>query len=360
MRRIIYLIVVAILCSLSFEGYSQLNRKNLKKNNRRIGSFRGKKSHFGKEKVYNSFGFGVNSMNYYGDLAPRPDKISTDISYTKPGFSLSFTHRFGPRYSLTASYLWGTLKGSDHESADPLNASGRSRYIRNLSFRNRINEFSLVANLDLFQNMATYISRVKWTPYVFLGIAVLRHNPQGLAPDKLLDGNANPDAGKWVDLRPLGTEGQYANLLDTDANHGIKPYKLIQPAIPFGVGARFRINPLIDVSAEVGFRYLFFDYIDDVSQNYIDLSLLPGDLAKAMAYRTHELVGDEKLATIGEPINEIPETARDGTIYNLQPGYGKEHPNNLRGNKKDNDVYMIVTAKLTYILGKTFHRAKFR
>jgi hypothetical protein len=54
------------------------------------------------------------------------------------------------------------------------------------------------------------------------------------------------------------------------------------------------------------------------------------------------------------------ETARDGNTYMLLPGYGKEHPDNLRGNKSDKDLYMVTTLRLTYILGKTFHRAKFR
>jgi hypothetical protein len=351
MKRIVYLIVVVVLCSLSFDGYSQLNRKNIKKNNRKIGSFRGKKSHFGKDKIYNMIGYSLNSLNYYGDLAPRPNKISTDISYTKPAVAISLSHRFGPRYTLTAAFMFGTLKGSDHESADEFDDSGKARYKRNLSFRNRINEASLVASLDLFENMATYISRVRMTPYIFAGIAVFKHNPQALAPSKFLDGSVNPDGGKWINLHDIGTEGQGRTLLPTDVNYGIKPYKLVQPAIPFGVGMRFRINPLMDISGEASFRYLFTDYIDDVSGNYVDLGVFGTDeLAKSLSYRSSEL---PDLAT-------QPELARDGKTYNLVPGYGKEYPNNVRGNKKDKDVYMVVTAKLTIILGKTFHRAKFR
>jgi hypothetical protein len=32
----------------------------------------------------------------------------------------------------------------------------------------------------------------------------------------------------------------------------------------------------------------------------------------------------------------------------------------VRGNKNDRDIYMVTTIRLTYILGKNFHRAKFR
>jgi hypothetical protein len=362
MRKLLYLIVVGIFCSLSFDSYAQLNRKNIKKNNRRIGNFKGKKSHFGKDKIYNSLGFSVNALNYYGDLAPRPSKISTDISFTKPALGLSFTHRFGPRYSVIGSFMYGTLKGSDAQSADQGDLqNGLARYKRNLSFRNRIQELTVVAQLDLFENMATYISRVKWTPYVFAGITVFHHDPKALAPATLLDGSPNPEAGKWVDLHALGTEGQYANLRETDVNYGIKPYKLIQPAIPFGLGFRFRVNEVIDLAGELGFRYLFTDYVDDVSQNYVDLGLFgSNELAKAMSYRSNELT-----QFAGDRVPEV--STVDGKTYYLLPGYGKElggankgDKGNVRGNKNDKDVYMVTTIRVTYILGKTFHRAKFR
>jgi hypothetical protein len=355
MRKIFYLIVIALVCAVGNEGYCQLSRKTIKKNNRRIGHFRGKKQHFGKEKIYNAIGISANAFNYYGDLAPLPNKFSTDIAYTRPAIGLSFAHRFGPRYTLTSSFMAGTLTGSDAESADKTDTkNAQFRYKRNLSFRNRIKEVSVVASLDLFENMATYISRVKWTPYAYLGFTILHHNPKALAPELLIDGSANPEAGKWVALQKLGTEGQNNDLKSSDINHGIKPYKLIQPAIPFGLGLRFRVNEVMDFSAELGFRYLFTDYIDDVSRNYVDLgSFGDNELAKAMSYRSNELTEFES--------QQVPEVSEyDGKTYDLLPGYGKEYPENMRGNAADRDVYMVTSLKLTYIVGKTFHRAKFR
>jgi len=192
MRKLIYLIVAVLAITLldsGSEAYGQMNRRTVKKNNRRISHYRGRKSHFSKEKRYNMAGFSLNALNYYGDLAPRPSRFSTDISFTKPALAFSFTHRFGPRYSLTGSFMYGTLKGSDKESANKNDeGNGIYRYDRNLSFRNRIKEFTVVATFDLFQNMSTYISRVKWTPYAFLGITGFFHNPQALAPKYEVDG----------------------------------------------------------------------------------------------------------------------------------------------------------------------------
>jgi hypothetical protein len=346
MRRgfVIFLALAAFL--LTIDSEAQMNRKKIKKNNRSIAHYKGKKRGFDPAKKYNALGISLNALNYYGDIAPLPNRISTDIGFTRPAIGVSFTHRFGPFYQLTGGFSYGTLAGSDAESADPSDDNSAYRYVRNLSFRNRIKELSLVGQFDLFPNQGTYISRVRWTPFAFAGLAVFHHNPQ-----------AQDANGEWVNLQPLGTEGQYAQLNPTDANYGIKPYKLIQLAIPFGIGARFRVNEVLDISAEFGFRYLFTDYIDDVSQNYVNLDLL-SDEAKGFSYRSN-LVNPNSSAKV----EEIMSNTHPTLTYNGSPlvnGYGNEHPGNVRGNKNDRDIYTITTIRLTYILGKTFHRAKFR
>jgi hypothetical protein len=362
MRKLLYLIIAFALLASGNEAYAQMNRRAIKKNNKRISSFRGRKAWFGKEKRYDAIGFGVNALNYYGDLSPKPSIFSTDIKFTRPAFAISWSHRFGPRYTLMASFMYGTLKGSDSKSADERDTdNGLQRYQRNLSFRNRVKELSVVAMFDLFENQSTYISRVKWTPYLFAGIAVFTNNPQAQAPATDLQGNPLAGGGKWVDLQPLGTEGQYSVLQPGDANNGIKPYHKIQPSIPIGIGARFRINEVMDFSAEIGFRYTFTDYLDDVSKSYVDLGVFGNnELAKAMSYRSNEI----DPATLKDPSYETY-TGRDGQSYTVLAGYGNEKTyasgdTNVRGNKKNKDMYMVTTFRLTYIIGKTFHRAKFR
>lgn len=351
MRKLIIRSLCLVVLMFAVTGaWAQLNRKTIKKNNKRIANFRGKKSGFAKDKIYNAIGFSINALNYYGDLAPRPNRISTDISFTRPGFGISFAHRFGPRYTLQGQFMFGTIRGSD-ESADKGDLSnGVFRYQRNLSFRNQIKELSLVAYFDLFENESTYISRVRWTPYIYVGVAGFLHNPQAIAPATDLQGNPLPEAGQWVKLRPLGTEGQYATLNSTDANFGIKPYSTTHFALPIGIGARFRINEVMDIWADLGLRYTFTDYLDDVSQNYVDLGVLSSPLAKAMSYRSNSI----------NPTNTISYVGRDGQTYQVIPGYGQEFPDNIRGSKADQDVYMVTSIRLTYILGATFHRAKFR
>lgn len=353
MRKLQLAVVVLVLIAFgSHDALGQFNRKSIKRNNKRIATYRGKKSSFDKTKRYNALGISINALNYYGDIAPRPSKLSTDISFTRPAIGISFAHRFGPRYTLQAQFMYGNLKGSDNKSADQGDLSnGVFRYQRNLSFRNQLKELSVVAVFDLFENESTYIGRVAWTPYAFIGAAGFLNNPEAQAPATDLQGNALPDAGKWVKLRPLGTEGQYSKLDPTDANYGIKPYKVAQIAIPFGLGIRLRLTEVLDFSADIGFRYTFTDYLDDVSKNYVDLGVLNSPLAKAMSYRTGEL---------GALKNPTTYTARDGNTYTVESGYGMEHHDNMRGSKNDKDVYMVTSFKISYILGATFHRAKFR
>lgn len=358
MKKIVYLLLATVLLiAVDYDAQGQMNRRQIKKNNKRIGSFRGKKSHFDKNKVYNAVGISLNAFNYYGDLSPSDKKISTDLSQTRPAIGVSFVHRFGPRYQLVGSFTYGGIRGSDNDSQDPDDASAGFRYTRNLSFRNRIKELSAVAQIDLFENQSTYISRVPWTPYLYAGLAVFHHNPQAQAPEFDAAGNPTGKKGEWVDLQPLGTEGQNADLLESDVNHGLKPYKRIQFAIPFGFGARFRVNEVIDIAAEFGFRYTFTDYLDDVSGNYVDLGVFENNvLAAAMSYRSNE-VATPNQTYVG----------RNGQTYNVVAGYGSEFGGttpddrgNLRGNNENKDIYMLTTIRVTYILGKTFHRAKFR
>jgi hypothetical protein len=340
--------IIGLLGVFSQEAYSQINRNKIKKNNRNISNFRGNKNSF-KRNVYNAIGISLNAFNYYGDLSPSAKRLSTDLSFTRPAIGGSFVHRFGPRYQLVASFTLGGIKGSDKESADPNDSDAAFRYVRNLSFRNRIQELSIVGQVDLFENQATYISRVRWTPYVYAGVALFHHNPQAQVPDTDLNGNSFSNAGEWVDLKDLKTEGQ--------------DYKLIQAAIPFGIGARFRINELMDIAAEFGFRYTFTDYLDDVSSYYVDLRTLDSELARSMSYRSNEVeagVSDKVDAIIAN--RNLGYQAELG--YTTVAGYGhvngdENQTKNIRGTS-DNDLYMVSTIRLTYIINRNYHRAKFR
>lgn len=364
--RLLRLVLVIIIAGIVMSpAQAQLNRKKIKKNNKAMSKFHGKKNTFTKEKKYNYIAFSLNTMNYLGEIAPKAQWGSTKVGNTRPGFSLSYGHRFGPRYSFRGSFSYGRLTADDNKTADPGGDNSKYRWIRNSSFRNDILELSAVAIFDLYRNQGSYLSRVKLTPYLLVGIAAFHHNPQAKVPTEyVLPANtaptAFPNAGEWVDLKPLGTEGQNAELLSTDANFGIKPYSLWQVSIPIGIGVRYRLADALDISFDISVRWLFTDYIDDISKNYVDLGVLDSDLARAMSNRSRDPVAANGDARDLTGWNTVTYTGRDGQEYEVINGFGQEYPTNNRGGSGFNDLYFVSSFRIAYVLGGKFRRAKFR
>lgn len=304
-------------------------------------------------KKYTSLGINVNALNYFGDLAPKDDIFSTDLRLTRVGFGLFASRRLGPKFTARVSLNWGRVKGDDFESADPGGELSRYRYVRNLQFRNDIKELSVVGIFDFMENLATYRSRKDIAPYIFAGVAAFHHNPKALVPDvDVNNGNAPfPNAGEWVDLASFRTEGV--------------SYKKVQLAIPFGVGLRFKLEERWDLAFEVGYRHLFFDYVDDVSNNFVDLGSLSSDLARALSDRSREVTAVESGQTRQTGVIPNPLVSYispfDGTTYTTIAGYGRDARENVRGNNSDNDIYVMTGFHISYILGDSrFKRAKFR
>jgi len=369
MSRFFSCAILLILILLTEDAFSQLRskRRSYYSRSKNISNYTGERIRFPKVKRYNSVGVTLSALNYFGDLAPKSNIASTDISFTRPGVGVTFVHRYGPRYSLRGSFMWGRLKGDDF-NADPLGGiETRSRYIRNLHFRNDIKELSVVAMFDLFENNGTFYSRAKWTPYAFVGAAVVFHNPKAVAPSVDLNGNPLPEAGEWVDLQPLGTEGQNSEFVE-----GLDPYNKVVFAIPVGAGVRWRLPGNFDASFEIGYRQLFTDYIDDVSGNYVDLGVFDDELTKALSDRSQEPIAAS--AEEARNLDIIDEFSRlvtfisegDGQQYTVLAGYGQrrdpvgDDPGNLRGSDNDNDIYIVAQIQLTYIIGRSFGKAKYR
>ncbi len=344
----------------------QAQRKSkdyLQKKNKKISSYKGGSIHFDKNKRYLYVGFSVDALNYFGDLAPKNSIASTKISFTRPAFTIYSQYRITPNLSARGSFSWGRIVGDDFKSSDPYGENSRFNYVRNASFRNNIKELAVVAVWDIFPNHGTFLNRVQFTPYVFAGAAVFHHNPKGKAPelDKLLQPLA--EAGEWVALRPLGTEGQLSEFYD------VKKYSLFQASIPFGFGVRAKLQKRLDFEFEVGYRYLFTDYIDDVSSMYVDLGALGSELARAMSDRSH-LSNEPTSVNSGELRDRtaIEATASthqytsqfNGETYTVYRGFGQDALNNNRGNSGDKDIYIVTSFKLSYIITGSFNKAKFR
>ena len=345
---------------------------------------------FTKRKKYTSVGGSLNAMNYVGDLDPGQSFLSPNLRFTRYNLSACIVWRMQPRISLRTNLSAGRIMGDDRKGSKP-KGNDKFRWNRNLSFRNDMLEFKLDAIFDLFENRGTFKKRPDYTPYAFIGFAMFYHNPK-----------AKFD-GKWVALKLLSTEGQ--GLPAINGRKPPKPYSLIQPAIPFGVGFRYKLDRQLDIAFEIGWRATFTDYIDDVGGFYYDRQTLidkKGIKAAQLADRSLEIgnsgeyitsFDDQTLQTIIDD-EDFPGhylIDQDGNLVSSNPliwnwegdpndpnnlpswyyvnGYG--HDGDQRGDlrtKKDGtfedrgrkDWYIVTGFHLTYILRGQIICPKFR
>ena len=352
------------------DAMSQMRSKRKIRRNKRsrinIGNrqatFSGKRLPFANAKQYLTVGISANALNYFGDIVPRDNVFSTDIAYTRPGLGISSTARLGPAFSVRAAFMYGRISSSDFGVADPENTEASYRYVRNLQFRNNIKDLSLVGMLDLFPNTATVSLRMRFTPYVFAGISVFHHNPQGKVPQEaifleshLAEPFVPTEAGQWVPLKPLQTEGPD------------NTYRNFQISVPLGAGVRFRLSNWFDIEGEVSYRYLFTDYLDDVSGNYVDKGLLDSNLAKVMSDRSLEptdvISGDPRAIYSAEGVLDrtlYTYTGADSETYVHLAGYGQPHESAIRGNRGDNDIFVTTTIRLVMMVSRLNLRGSVR
>ncbi|MCU0437038.1 MAG: porin family protein [Raineya sp.] len=294
-----------------------------------------------------SVGVGLGVANYFGDIVPKANDVSTDIKYTRLSPSIDVAYQFTEQFAVEADIAWVRLISSDFETADPRNVRHRYRFMRNQNFRNDVFEFAISGEFDFKPTIGGIFRRPTWRPYVFGGIAGFYHNPKGMTPD-----------GRWVDLQPLRTEGQGLRATE-DLSNGVtgtyksKPYSLVNIAIPFGAGIKYRLTDNLDIAFEIGYRFTFTDYLDDVSGNYANAADLAAfnPLSATMANRTTEnrdpISGDVRdWSPVAESTNG---TGLDGRLeprFQTINGFGRA--GDKRGEAKDRDIYIVNTFRLQY------------
>lgn len=347
-------LIIIWLCFSFFNDasaqHSKQKKRQYKSRSNRTSQFTGKKLVFANEKHYLTLGVSVNALNYFGDIAPKSYMGSTDISFTRPGLGVSSSARIGSSLAVRAEFLYGQLSSSDYKAADPNDEIAIYRYARNLHFRNNIKDFSVVGTYDFFANPGAVMYRIGFTPYIFGGVSVFHHNPKALVPEEaVLYPNSTltlPEAGKWVALRPLHTEGKE------------NAYSAFQISFPAGFGARYRVNQVMDIEAEMSYRYLLTDYIDDISQNYVDKGTLESELAKVMSDRSLEttdaLTGEIRYQNMKNTEfnrNVVTYLGADGQQYVAMAGYGRA--NDIRGSAKDKDIFLTTSFRVVFMVGKS-------
>lgn len=352
------IILILSIATLGFtndaEAQNKYKKRKYKKNNRKISHYKGGVRGYGRFKPYYFIGANVNAGNYFGDLAPVAKAASSDLSFTRPGFGFQVGYKFQHSLTLRAGLNWVRVSAEDF-SSDPASEEGIARYARNLSFRNDIKEFQLGLEVSLLPNHGGMNQRLPINAYLFFGGAIFLHDPMGKVPDAdyqsdLTGATAAPQAGEWVKLRPLGTEGQNLGV--------VEPYSNVEFSIPVAVGATLRIpGTNFNAGVEFGLRYLFTDYIDDVSGSYVDHNSFTDPLGRILSDRSAEPTsfnGDAR-DTGGIDIHNL------GTGFNSSAFIGGGYDGAVRGNPENNDMIFVSQLKLTYLFSSSPKRsAKFR
>ncbi|MBP7821487.1 MAG: outer membrane beta-barrel protein [Saprospiraceae bacterium] len=232
-------------------------------------------------------GFGVGTSHFFGDV-----NSSFKIKHFGLSAGIIGRYNFNERVCLKFSGNWANINGSDEDSKNTFEKA------RNLSFKSM-----LIDGAGQFEfNFLPYIHGSKdqfLTPYIFMGFGVVNFNPKAFYNNS------------WVELRDLGTEGQF---------RGEEYYSTVGTFV-YGGGLKMDINYEWSLNLELGMRYAFTDYLDDVSTVYADkqdLESLRGALAVELSDRSIEKIGI--------------------------PGF-------QRGTSKGNDSYGILQLGIVYYFG---------
>ncbi len=274
------------------------------------------------------FGVSAGAMNCLTDLGGKKGlgkKLLKDLNFgnTQLNGSIYLTATYKEAIALRLEGTFGQVKAYDSILVkEALTTSGR--YQRNLNFRSKISEISLIAEFHPLFALVNWSLRddqdpPRISPYIAAGIGYFTFNPQ-----------AKGRNGEWVDLQPLSTEGQgFAEYPDR------KPYKLSQFNIPIGLGVRYELSSSFNLRAELLHRTLHTDYLDDVSTRYIDNTVFANYFTGSQLQNAIDLASNQRTNT--DPANS---------------NWFRKTEGGIRGNPKNNDSYFTFNLKIGYIFGR--------
>lgn len=245
-------------------------------------------------------------VGLFAGVATYKGELSASLfntKFPKPAIGLLYRKNLNNHWAHRIGFTYGAIAADDARSED------EHRKRRNLSFRSSLTDLHYYLEFNFFKYQIAN-PETRFTPFIFAGLNLFMFNPQA---------ELN---GEWIDLQPLGTEGQgTANYPERDK------YKRFQVAIPFGGGFKFKLSRRFGMTIEAGVRRTFTDYLDDVSATYANKDVLMAERGEAAV-----LLSDRSPDAL-----TLDQTGRQ------------------RGNASDKDWYMFTGITLNYTLSKKYN-----
>jgi hypothetical protein len=313
---------------------------------------------FSRQKVVNQYatvGIGGGSAHYFGDLAPYRQFYHSFYTNVRWNAGINYTRFLTSNVAARVSFNYARLLGDDYSFSQRNLEKMDDLFLRNLHFRNDIQEFTLTG---LFNILPQYgkgpKGRSNIMPYVGVGIGLFGHNPKARPQAEFNSATGTLERQNWTALKQYRTTGQ--GLPGSTA----KSYSLVQPVMPISIGLRVKINNHFDFTAEAGLRLTPFDYLDDVGGGtYPAKGLLAGTIgptAEALSYRAtedyHALSLENRISLYQQVASLKGQTVGGSTIPSLNAENIYNHTNQ-RGNSRRPDSYILTQFTISYILSNS-------
>lgn len=262
-------------------------------------------------------GLSAGAMNCLTDIGGTKGpgkKFIKDINWnqTQPCAGVMLSATWKSLYAIRLQATFGSVKGNDKvlQSSEDVSIN---RYLRNLHFKSKMLEVALQGDLHVLPLIDHTRDLPLFSPYITAGVGFFHFNPQALLNNQ------------WVSLPPLHTEGQGFREYPQRNN-----YSTFTWCVPTGIGVKYDASRLVNGRFELVYRFTGTDYLDDVSQQYIDPLLFSKYLS---------------------PANAVTAAALADRSAELSGG-AKNEANAIRGNPANKDAYFSAMFTISIALGR--------
>lgn len=250
---------------------------------------------------YFSIYAGTGWTGYIGELT-NGSPLSEGLSHINFGIEARLYTRIGARVQAG----WYSLEGADVNAAD----SSFNRQ-RNLSFHSRNFEWQVQGVYYFLKYRGKYHKRRTYEPYLAAGFGKTYYSPKA-------DFTDINDVTETYDLRSIGTETE---------TYGKSTW-----IIPVNIGIKAALNEFLNLSLDLGYRFTFTGYLDDVHGIYAG-PFDDGSIEASLSNRRDE-------------VPEINEAAYAALVPGAPRGNGKK------------DGYFLVNLNLELYLPQDLFKGK--